>query len=151
MPSCTTWIFQPLDVEVFAHFKDVIRKRFHAACLESSNGEVSVPELFAIVSEAIASIIMRRGWAEAFGACGLGHGQQSLKASLRDALGWPALPSFPAVAPDESALRQILPRGSSADPPCCARASFSMVLGSSHARCRCPRRRLQRAKPYEAL
>ena len=61
-------MLQPLDVVVFAQFKGVTRKRIHEACLRSTNGEVSVTELLAIVGEAIASVIMARGWAEALGA-----------------------------------------------------------------------------------
>ena len=116
MPSCTTWMLQPLDVAVLAQFKGVIRKRFHEACLGSTNGEVSVTELLVLVGEAIASVIMARGWAEAFGACGLGAAQQHLKESSKHTLEWPGLPEFPAVAPDANALRKILPRGSSVDP-----------------------------------
>ena len=109
-------MLQPLGVVAFAQFKGAIRKRFHEACLGSTNGEVSVAELLVIVGEAIASAIMARGWAEAFGACGLGAAQQHLKESSKHTLEWPELPDFPAVAPDANALRKILPRGSSVDP-----------------------------------
>ena len=116
VPSCTTWILQPLGVVAFAPFIGVIRKRFHEACLNSANGKVSVAELHAIVGEAIASVIMTRGWAEAFGACGLGAAQQHLQVSSKHALEWPELPEFPAVALDAKVLRKIPSRGSSVDP-----------------------------------
>ena len=116
MPSSTAWLLQPLDVVVFAQFKGFIRKRFHEACLSSTNGEVSVTEMLAIVGDAIMSAIMARGWAEAFGACGLGAAQQQLKESSKHTLEWPELPEFPALAPDAKVLRKLLPRGSSVDP-----------------------------------
>ena len=78
VPAQCTWLLQPLDVEVFLHFKEDLRKRQTLERLEAEDAIINAPARIRILGETIRKILVEANHAKAFARTGLASAAQNV-------------------------------------------------------------------------
>ena len=78
VPTLMTSVLQPLDVYVFAQFKNIFRDYYEELAMASATGEVSIKDVVDISVKAATAVLSRSPWRHAFPGCGSGHDHQNI-------------------------------------------------------------------------
>lgn len=78
--SATAWL-QPLDVSVFAKFKNWVTRELERQRLSSTSGMLTRPEVLDVYRRGVDEVIRAQCWARAFELCGL-RGQERISSRL---------------------------------------------------------------------
>jgi hypothetical protein len=72
VPARTTWLLQPLDVQVFSRLKRDLSKRHQEARLQNPGGALEESTQWENVGKAVGQEVLQRDWAKIFARCGCG-------------------------------------------------------------------------------
>jgi hypothetical protein len=90
IPSQLTWLLQPLDVEVFREFKDLLRMKQTELRIDMPEREISAGERIRILGECILELLRDKTWSHAFARVGLHGSYNNLKSNIARYLGRPS-------------------------------------------------------------
>ena len=99
IPSCLTWLLQPLDVCVFKNFKEQFAKLMLQEKLRQPNGALPKNAWIRLIRVLISRELVNRPWGEAFARVGLADNLDALTSKIQDH--WPAIeeqvPAIPTL------------------------------------------------------
>ena len=90
IPSQLTWLLQPLDVECFRSFKDLLRYKQLLARLDSQTNEIASTARVNILGETIREHFVEKTWPDAFHRVGISGNFNNLKLNIAQYLGAPS-------------------------------------------------------------
>jgi hypothetical protein len=114
VPAKVTWLLQPLDTHAFFRYKIYIMKAYQAARVRAIDGDVSIAELMACVSDGIRLILNEQHWAGAFDSDGFGPSQAGVSGRLLSAIQVGEPCEVPATRPTLPQLQCCFPKRSRA-------------------------------------
>ena len=110
VPASTTSWLQPLDVLVFARFKQWVTGEAERRRMASVSGTLTRPEVLHIWLSGVDQVIRSQGWCRAFDMCGL-RSQGNLSARLSARLGFSSPPLVGCDLPSLEDLQAVFPSG----------------------------------------
>jgi hypothetical protein len=107
VPARTTWLLQPLDVQVFSRLKRNLSKRHQEARLQSPGGVLEESTQWENVDVAVGQEVLQRDWAKVFARCGCGQSLAELAHGIGALLGSENLKARP---PSREEMAELLGR-----------------------------------------
>ena len=97
IPASTTGLLQPLDTDVFARYKHILRTMLHQHMLTDANKDIKALDLLNILQGCIRGVLQKHAWQPVFAKNGFGTGP--VRQSLLQKLGWLETPNIPCSLP----------------------------------------------------
>jgi len=112
IPAKMTWLLQPLDTDVFARYKQSIRRRYRDTLVRGHGDTIHTVTVLQVIGQVCREVLQGNAWSQVFQKNGFESGQPHVRRSLLTALEWDRVPMIPNNLPTLSQLQYCWPAGS---------------------------------------
>ena len=109
IPASTTSLLQPLDTDVFARYKLLLRAQLHRIMLKDNNKDMGVQSILRALQESMKGVLQKNAWSSVFHKNGFGA-QMYVRPSLLEALGWTLQPNVGHELPSHEQFSCCFPK-----------------------------------------
>ena len=109
IPASTTSLLQPLDTDVFARYKLLLRTQLHRMMLTDNNKDMGVQSILRALQESMKGVLQKNAWSTVFHKNGFGE-QMYVRPSLLEALGWTSQPHVSNELPSHEQFTRCFPK-----------------------------------------
>ena len=109
VPAHLTFLLQPLDTDVFSHYKLRLKRAFADLVLQHGTTMVPISNWVRAIISVIESFIMDKDWSHSFSRNGYACSREYIGARLRKALAWDTAPFIPPMPPNRDQMDALLP------------------------------------------
>ena len=112
VPSCLTWLVQPLDVKTFRLLKACLRRLYKTRQTEQESSFVSILDLIRMLAAAICQVLQGQPWSQAFDDCGYGNKDSVVMNTINSLFSQAGVVncSIDNAQPTEEEMHRMLPR-----------------------------------------
>ena len=109
VPASMTFILQPLDTDVFARYKQYLRKCYQEIVSDQTPADMSAAAIICSINEACRYVLQAHPWGPVFCKNGFGSKQALVRESVRSGLEWTCIPPVPETLPGLAEFRACFP------------------------------------------